>query len=133
MAHILLIDDDSQVRMVLEGFLIHDGHQVLSAANGKEAQALLNGRAFDLVLTDIVMPEQDGFEIIMQLVAQPNRPRIVAISGGSPSLPQQKLLSMASRMPIEKVLSKPISYEQLSRAVAEVVAAPAKTSPLTTG
>jgi CheY-like chemotaxis protein len=133
MASILLIDDDNQVRMVLEGFLNHDGHQVHSAASGKEARALLDGKSFDLVLTDIVMPEQDGFEVIMHLIAQPVRPRIVAISGGTPSLPHQQLLSMASRMPIEQVLSKPISYEQLSRVVNEVLAAPAKTSPRKAG
>lgn len=129
MARILLIDDDIQVKMVLEGFLTHDGHRVSSAANGKEARNLLRGEPFDLVLTDIVMPEQDGFEVIMHLMSQPDRPRIVAISGGSPALSQQMLLSLASRMPIERVLSKPISYEQLSAVVTEVLAAPLKTVP----
>ncbi len=129
MARILVIDDDTQVRMVLEGFLRHDGHQVASATNGKEARKILQGEPFDLVLTDIVMPEQDGFEVIIHLVSQPLRPRIIAISGGSPALSQQVLLAMASRMPIERVLSKPISYEQLSQVVAEVLAAPPKKLP----
>jgi len=78
------------------------------------------------------MPEQDGFEVIMHLLSQPERPRIVAISGGSPTLSQQTLLAMATRMPIERVLSKPISYEQLSAAVSEVLSVPPKTfSPKT--
>lgn len=126
MAHILLIDDDPQVRTVLEGFLSHDGHQVICATNGKEARNLLKDRSFDLVLTDIVMPEQDGFEIIVHLVSQQNRPHIIAISGGSPKLSQRVLLAMASHMPVERILSKPISYEQLSCTVTEVLAAPQK-------
>lgn len=129
MARILVIDDDAQVRQVLEGFLTHDGHLVSSATNGKEARTLLHNQPFDLVLTDIVMPEQDGFEVIMHLLSQPERPRIVAISGGSPALSQQMLLTMATRMPIERVLSKPISYEQLSSAITEVLSVPCKTLP----
>lgn len=129
MARILLIDDDLQVKLVLEGFLTHDGHQVVSAANGREARHLLHGESFDLVLTDIVMPEQDGFEVIMHLMSQPQRPRIVAISGGSPALSHHMLLTIAARMPIERVLSKPISYEQLSSVVNEVLAAPPRSIP----
>jgi len=121
MAHILLIDDDIQVRMVLEGFLTHDGHQVVCATNGKEAQKLLGDEPFDLVLTDIVMPERDGFEVIMHLITQPERPRIIAISGGSPTLSQQLILNMSSKLPIERVLSKPVSYQQLSTAVNDVL------------
>jgi len=122
MARILLIDDDPQVRSVLEGFLNHDRHQVVCAANGREAFRLLEQQRFDLMLTDIVMPEQDGFEIIMHVTLQPDRPRIIAISGGSSRLSQQTLLSMASKMRIERVLAKPISYQQLSAAVTEVLA-----------
>ncbi len=121
MASILLIDDDPQVRSVLEGFLNHDGHLVICADNGKEAFRLLGSRRFDLVLTDIVMPEQDGFEVISNLTLQPDRPRIIAISGGSSRLSQQMLLSMAAKIRIERVLAKPISYQQLSAAVTEVL------------
>ncbi|MDY0384933.1 response regulator [Trichlorobacter sp.] len=122
MASILLIDDDPQVRSVLEGFLNHDGHQVVCAANGREATQLLERQDFDLMLTDIVMPDQDGFEVIMHVTLQPDRPRIIAISGGSSRLSQQILLAMASKMRIERVLAKPISYQQLSTAVTEVLA-----------
>ncbi|MFA6823240.1 MAG: response regulator [Geobacter sp.] len=129
MARILLIDDDPQVRSVLEGFLHHDGHQVICAANGREATRLLEQQRVDLVLTDIVMPEQDGFEVIINLTAQVDRPPIIAISGGSSRLSQQMLLSMASKMRIERVLAKPISYQQLSAAVSEVLAAALAATP----
>jgi CheY-like chemotaxis protein len=81
------------------------------------------------VLTDIVMPEQDGFEVIINLTAQVDRPPIIAISGGSSRLSQQMLLSMASKMRIERVLAKPISYQQLSAAVSEVLAAAIAATP----
>lgn len=130
MASILLIDDDPQVTSVLSGFLTHDGHQVVCAANGKDAFRLLERQTFDLVLTDIVMPEQDGFEVIMQLTTQPDRPPVIAISGGTHQLPQQVILSLASKMRIEQVLAKPISYQQLSEAVHAVLAtAPANKPP----
>jgi CheY-like chemotaxis protein len=129
MARILLIDDDPQVRSVLEGFLNHDGHQVICADNGKEAFRLLERQRFDLMLTDIVMPEQDGFEVIMRVTLLPDRPRIIAIAGGSSRLSQQMLLSLASKMRIERVLAKPISYQQLSAAVTEVLATAITTTP----
>lgn len=131
MARILLIDDDRQVRTVLAGFMTHDGHEVHSAADGKKAQVLLNEITFDLVVTDIVMPDQNGFEVIKQLLSQPTRPRIIAISGGSPSRDKHNLLIAASCMPIEQVLTKPISYEQLSRAVSEVLRSPLQISRAT--
>jgi CheY-like chemotaxis protein len=129
MASILLIDDDPQVSSVLEGFLMHDGHQVVCAANGREAANLLALQRFELVLPAIVMPEQDGFEVIMQLTAQPERPRIIAISGGSANLPRQMLLSQAAKVRIEQVLAKPISYQQLSSAVHAVLATTAGAAP----
>lgn len=129
MASILLIDDDPQVTSVLAGFLTHDGHLVTCAANGRDASRLLQCQTFDLVLTDIVMPEQDGFEVIISLTSQPERPRIIAISGGSSRLSQQMLLSMAAKMRIERVLAKPISYQQLSEAVHTVLATAPANNP----
>lgn len=123
MARILLIDDDPQVRMVLEGFLKHDGHEVVTAEDGKNALRLLADATFDLIVTDIVMPEQDGYEVIMALSAKADRPKIIAVSGGSPSLPQQMLLNVVSRMQVEQALAKPVSYETLSNAVKAVLSA----------
>lgn len=121
MARILLIDDDPQVRMVFEGFLIHDGHEVVTAVNGSEGLKMLEAGPFDLVITDIVMPEQDGYEVIMKLARLEHRPRIIAVSGGSPALSQQMLLKVVTHMPVELVLAKPVSYEELSTAVKNVL------------
>ncbi len=122
MAHILLIDDDRLVRTTLANFLAHDGHQVTEAGNGAEAKQLLSVETFDLVLTDIIMPEQDGLEVLMSQFMRPDRPKIIAISGGSPNLPQQELLDVALKMKADAVLSKPVSYETLSAAVKSALA-----------
>ncbi|MDK9718637.1 MAG: response regulator [Trichlorobacter sp.] len=127
MAKILLIDDDPQVRAVLKGFLQIGGHEVLEAGNGIQARKTLTEVQTDLVITDIVMPESDGFEVIMSC-SRNNQPlKIIAISGGSPNLAQQPLLAIAQKMPVHKVLSKPVTCEELLTAVQDVLNGPEKT------
>ncbi len=128
MAKILLIDDDPQVRAVLKGFLQIGGHQVMEAENGVQARKLLLNAAVDLVITDIVMPESDGFEVIMSCVRKDQPLKIIAVTGGSPNLAQQTLLTIAQKMPVNKVLSKPVSCEELISAVQEVLDSPYATS-----
>lgn len=125
MALILLIDDDPQVRTVLKGFLQIGGHRVIEAENGRQAPKLLLAEQADLVITDIVMPESDGFEVIMSSARTDNPPKIIAITGGSPNLTQQTLLTIAQRMPVNKVLAKPVTCEALLAAVQDTLAAPA--------
>ena len=133
MAKILLIDDDPQVRSVLREFLQIGRHTVLEAANGVQARKLLPDSAVDLVITDIVMPESDGFEVIMSCVRKDQPLKIIAITGGSPNLAQQTLLTIAQKMPVNKVLSKPVTCEELISAVQEVLDSPYTTSmPRTT-
>lgn len=133
MAKILLIDDDPQVRAVLKGFLQIGRHQVLEAANGIQAQKLFLNEPVDLVITDIVMPESDGFEVIISCVRKDQPFKIIAITGGSPNLTQQTLLTIAKKMPVNKVLSKPITCEELISAVQEVLDSPYSTNnPRTT-
>lgn len=122
MAKILLIDDDQQVRAVIEGFLKHDQHEVVSVENGKLGLKQLQMQQFDLIITDIIMPEQDGFETIMAVASMANAPKIIAISGGSTALKQDMLLSVASKMPVSTALAKPVSYEQLAEAVRKALA-----------
>jgi CheY-like chemotaxis protein len=121
MAKILLIDDDAQVRAVLKGFLQIGGHDVLEAGNGVQARKMLTEVQVDLVITDIVMPESDGFEVIMSCARQNPLLKIIAITGGSPNLAKQPLLAIASKMPVNKVLSKPVTCEELLTAVQDVL------------
>jgi CheY-like chemotaxis protein len=124
MAKILLIDDDPQVRAVLKGFLQIGGHEVLEAGNGIQARKFLTVVQTDLVITDIVMPESDGFEVIMSCARKDQPLKIIAITGGSPNLTQQTLLTIAQKMPVNKVLSKPVTCEELLTAVQDVLNSP---------
>lgn len=123
MARILLIEDDHQVRQVLEGFLLTGGHEVQTADNGKVAKNLLNNTStpFDLVITDMVMPENDGFEVITFLRTFATPPRIIAISGGGNYLDEDLLLRIADRMKVGAVLHKPVSYEMFISTVERVL------------
>ena len=125
MALILLIDDDPQVRTVLKGFLQIGGHRVIEAENGRQGQRRLLDEQVDLVITDIVMPESDGFEVIMSSARKDSSLKIIAITGGSPNLTQQTLLTIAQRMSVSKVLAKPVTCEALLTAVQDALAATA--------
>ena len=122
MAKILIIDDNEQVRKVMASYLEHDNHEIALAADGKQGISRLQSQTFDLVITDIIMPEQDGLEVLMWLKTQVNRPKVIAVSGGSPSLDLNYLINMAQRLSADKVLQKPFDFMTLTTAVRELLA-----------
>ena len=82
MARILVIDDDDRIRgMVLE-MLSESGHEVGEASNGQEGLDQFRQTPTDLVITDILMPEKDGLEIIQILKKENPEVKIIAVSGG---------------------------------------------------
>ena len=83
MANILVVDDEELVRATLRQMLESADHVVFEAANGKEALRSFENRAVDLVITDIIMPEKEGIETIIDLRKIAPNLRIVAISGGN--------------------------------------------------
>jgi DNA-binding response OmpR family regulator len=121
MARILLIEDDNEVRTMLRLTLIHFGHNVIEARNGKEGLELFKRANADLVITDIVMPEKEGLEVLIKLRAkQVPLVKIIAISGGG----QQKAaeyLRLAKLMGAARVLAKPFSNEALLAAIDELL------------
>lgn len=121
MSHILVIDDEPRLRELVRSFLQIDGHDVVTAENGREGLRMAEATRFDLVITDIIMPEQDGFEVIQALVSQTGAPKVIGITGGSRNLRSDYLLNMAQLLGSVKVLKKPLSYEILHAAVAEVL------------
>ena len=124
MALILLIDDDDSLRTMLRLTLTDFGHTVIEARNGREGLALFPHACADLVITDIVMPESEGFEVLMTLRDKQPPVRIIAISGGGLQSPTD-YLQMAKGMGAAKVLEKPFSNEALMAAIDEVLAEPA--------
>jgi CheY-like chemotaxis protein len=121
MARILLIDDDDSFRTMLRLTLVHFGYTVIEARNGKEGLALFKEANADLVITDIVMPEKEGLEVLMELRRkQPPPVKIIAISGGA-RVNIADNLRMAKLLGAAKVLTKPFSNEALIAAINELL------------
>jgi DNA-binding NtrC family response regulator len=81
MASILIIDDDESIRSFLKERLVYEGFNVLTASDGKEGMNLFNNNQVDLVITDIIMPDKNGFEIIIEMKKIRPDIKIIAISG----------------------------------------------------
>jgi hypothetical protein len=117
LARILVADDDAAVRGFLRKVLEQDGYQVAEAADGKQAiERALTGRV-DLVITDIVMPEQEGIETIRALRQDLPDVAIIAISGAFDG----QFLNIAKLMGAAAALTKPVTAELLLAKVAEVL------------
>ena len=112
MAHILLVDDDAQVRNMLKITLERAGYEVTEAGDGNQAVAEYDPATMDLVITDIVMPEKEGIETIMELKTKNPDVQIIAISGGGRINPED-YLKWARRFGVAATFTKPVDREQL--------------------
>ncbi|MCR9279625.1 MAG: response regulator [Pseudomonadaceae bacterium] len=119
-ATILLIDDDEQVLNVLGEMLRLEGHEVYTAENGMIALAILSREAFDLVITDLIMPEKEGLETIADIRREFGALPIIAISGGGRGGPMN-YLETARYIGADKALKKPFQRRELIAAVQELL------------
>lgn len=116
MAYILLVDDEPDTLGALSRVLGRLGHDVMEAGSGREALRLLVDGAFDLVVTDINMPDLDGIELILAVREQrPDLP-VIAVSGGG-LMPPELLLANAGVLGACLTLQKPMSAASLAEAV----------------
>jgi len=81
MAAILVIDDEEIIRVLLRSALEAAGYEVTEAANGREGLDLYRKRPTDLVITDILMPELNGLDMLMELTREFLDAKVIAISG----------------------------------------------------
>ena len=120
MALILIIDDDNQFRAMLREMLERTGYEVVEASDGKEGIKLYREKATDLIITDLIMPEKEGIETIMELCRDFPDVKIIAISGGGRIDPEQ-YLSMAKSFGAQYSFAKPVEREELLQAVEELL------------
>ena len=120
MARILLIEDDDAVRTTLRLILEHVGHTVIEARDGTEGLALFQHATADLVITDIVMPETEGFEVLRELRSTHPPVKIIAISGAGRDSGAD-YLQMAKHLGASTVLAKPFSADVLIAAINELL------------
>jgi DNA-binding NtrC family response regulator len=121
MATILVIDDEKGICDMLQTSLQLSGHTVLLAENGKHGLKLAEANPIDLVITDIFMPEQDGFETIMYLKKMSPDLKIIAISGGGYFNPDNAL-KMAEHLGAHYGFNKPFHIVKLTSKVEELLA-----------
>lgn len=114
---IVIIEDDTAQREMLTQILTRSGFQVQSAQNGRQGLEMLEELRPDLVLTDILMPEADGLEVIRTLKRRmPNTP-ILAMSGGGNMIPANMGLEFALVMGADGILNKPYTLHELMDAI----------------
>jgi len=122
MARILVVDDEPLLRETLRLALTSAGHTVTVAPNGRAGLVAIEAdQTIELVVTDILMPETDGLELIMRLRKSGRRLRVIAISGGGRTH-NMDVLDFAQTFGADMVLSKPFEPAKLISAVAEIVA-----------
>ncbi len=118
---VLIIDDDTQVRGMIYKMLNEEGHEILVAANGEEGMQIIKSEPeIDLVITDLIMPEKEGIETIMEIRQDFSHIRILAISGGG-RIDAKGYLSMAKQLGADLTLAKPFVKQELIEAVQELL------------
>lgn len=116
MADILLVDDEEQVRSMLKMVLEDAGHSVQDAADGKEALECFARRPAAVVVTDIVMPNKEGIETIMELRRSSHDVKTIAMSGGGRNSPEN-YLKLAMKFGANLTLAKPFTNQEILDAV----------------
>jgi CheY-like chemotaxis protein len=106
---ILVVDDDPRVREVLSAMLESAGYEVSLAPNGRDAVAILENQEFTAILTDLVMPEQEGIETIKLIRKDYPDLKIIAMSGAFGG----DYLRIAGYLGAHSTLAKPINMETL--------------------
>lgn len=113
----MVVDDKEDLRQICLERLSVAGYRVALAANGREASKLLARERFDLVLTDLFMPDMDGIELVRELRKGHGGPPVVVMSGGA-IMATHDFLKMARYLGAASVIEKPFSNEQLLQSIA---------------
>ena len=117
MAKILVIDDEAPIRTLIRIALEHRGHQVAEAENGRVGVQKFRQDRADVVITDVIMPESEGFECILELRRLDSALRIICMSGGGRT--GMNVLDVARRFGAHRTFAKPFHIDELVAAVEE--------------
>lgn len=119
MPRILIMEDDAQIQLMLKGALEDEGYEVRGTSNGKEGKQCWQKEPFDLVITDLLMPEKAGFETIRELRRESPNTKIIAISGGIRDFVD--ILEIAKRLGANRTFGKPVSLPDFLESVKEML------------
>lgn len=116
MAKILIVDDEEMDRILIAEVLRDAGHEPLFAPDGNQALSIWRNSSIDLVVTDLVMPDLDGLDLLEALVKEAPDSPVIAISGIS-----AKNLNKAARAGAYAVLTKPVDPDELLREISRAL------------
>lgn len=117
MPSVLVVDDEDQIRQLIRETLEQAGYEVEEASNGKQGLERYRSKPSDLVIMDILMPDQDGLESIMTLRREFPASRVIAITGGSDMIGILNFLDVAKMLGARRTLQKPFDMQTLLDAV----------------
>jgi YesN/AraC family two-component response regulator len=120
MAKIIVIDDEPYILLMLKKMLEKEGHQVDMATNGVEGIDLYHKNGADLIITDIVMPEKEGLETIINLKTENPSLKVIAISGGG-RVDSREYLHSAQLLGAERIFQKPFKKDEIVKAVSDLL------------
>jgi DNA-binding response OmpR family regulator len=117
MPKILIIDDEAEIRAVLREIFEFNGYEVIEAADGNAGVRQFEVTQPDLVISDIVMPDQEGIFTIMEIRKQKPGAKIIAMSGGGLMSSPDEYLNLAQKLGADLVFMKPLDLAELLSAV----------------
>ncbi len=120
MSTILVIDDDEQFNLMLKSALEIKGYNVETASNGRDAKALYQNKQYDVIITDIIMPDVDGYEVILDLRRLNMSDRTIAVSGGGRTAAEDYLVT-AQHFDVAATFNKPVDLQALRAKVDEII------------
>ena len=120
---VIVADDVMEIQALVEMWLKEIGCAVKCASSGREVSKLLRQAPCDLVIADVIMPDGDGLDVILELKQAKAKTRVLAISGGGRHLQASDCLKFARGLGAHEVLLKPFNREQLLSAVRRVTQA----------
>jgi DNA-binding response OmpR family regulator len=121
MKSILVIEDNEYVLHIIIDILCGAGYQVISAIDGVAGMKAYHQDKPDLVITDIIMPDKEGLEVIMELAKETPKPKIIAMSGGGMMEPEI-YLSIADKLGADEFIQKPFSPAELIALIEKLLA-----------
>ena len=116
MAHVLVVDDDDDVRAVVRKVVAKLGHQVWDVADGAEALKVIETTPVDLIISDVYMADMDGMELLVRIQQLDLHVPVVVISGGGYKA-KDEILKMAAACGAVATLDKPFTVEELRETV----------------
>lgn len=123
MKRILVIDDEPEIRELLKDKLERSGYEVVTACDGNEGVRLFRKDPTDLIITDIIMPQKEGVEVIQELHSEYPQLKIMAISGGGQHTSMQFCLKLAQSLGAVRTFNKPFKLSEVVAAIREEIGA----------